>query len=211
MVAQPFHHPDMSGKTLPSWDPASNHQYSFDQWRRDMMYWSMFTDIDDRKQGPAALMRLGGLAREFAHELNSADIQNGALVDWGDGAGPVPTNAVHVLIYSLSKRFEELAVETSIRSINGLWNFSKRQGEAIDMCLSRFEILKKRAGERGQFGLGITGEAWLLVRSLHIPPQSWGQLLAPSGGTLPTTDEQYRSMLTLIRRTYHLYEGRGLQ
>ena len=170
----------------------------------------MFTDLPERSQGPAVLLQLGGMAREIAMEMNPADIQNGALVDWEDGNGPILTSGLYILIYTLSKRFADLAVESSISAIQNLWNFSRRGGEAIDQILSRFEVTKKRANDQGNFQMGLSGEAWILLRALHIHPNSWTQFLAPCGGTLPTTDQQYREMLTLIRRTYHLHEPRGL-
>ena len=144
----PPSHSHITNKVPPGWDPASNSSYSFDRWQKDLIYWSMFTDLPERSQGPAVLLQLGGMAREIATEMNPADIQNGALVDWEDGNGPILTSGLHILIYTLSKRFADLAVESSISAIQNLWNFSRRGGETIHQILSRFEVTKKRANDQ---------------------------------------------------------------
>ena len=208
--APPYHHPNANSKTPPSWDPAHNHSYSFDDWQRDILYWSLSTELPEHKQGPSTLLQLGGLAKQFAMELDVASLTNGTAIDLGDGNGPVPTTGLNYLVFMLAKRFEELGVETSIRAINELWNFSRHGSESIDVILSRFVILTKRAAERSGFNLGISGEAWLLMRALHIPPAEWSRFLSACGGTLPVNQAQYQELLTNIRRTYHLFEARGL-
>ena len=77
----PPSHSHITNKVPLGWGPASNSSYSFDRWQKDLIYWSMFTDLPERSQGPAVLLQLGGMAREIAMEMNPADIQNGALVN----------------------------------------------------------------------------------------------------------------------------------
>ena len=60
-------HPD-------SWDPAFHTQFPYEDWKRDMMNWIGCIEIPPAQRGPLTILKLGGLAREFANDLDAAAV-----------------------------------------------------------------------------------------------------------------------------------------
>ena len=65
--------------------------------------WSLATDVPVNQQGPAIVLRLGGLARQIAREVDPNVIANGQVIDLGDGNGPQPQTGVTVLLRGLGR------------------------------------------------------------------------------------------------------------
>ena len=59
--------------------------YPFRFWLLDTVMWSMATDVAEERQGPAVVLRLGGIARSIAREVPPEIIARGAMIDLGDG------------------------------------------------------------------------------------------------------------------------------
>ena len=51
--------------------------------------------------------------------------------------------------------------------------------------------------------------AWMLMSAMHIPKDKWAQLLSPTLGALPNTQQQYNEFVQYVRRQGHLFDGRG--
>ena len=197
-------------KVPPGYAPANEASYSFKDWVQDVNLWSLSTDILEAAKAPLLVLQLGGLARELAREIPTDTLQAGAIQDQNDGQGAIHRTGLSVLIYGLSRRFAPLTVEQTIRSMTALVAFKRRPGEPIDQALARFDLLRHRAANEGNYDPGPAASSWMLLNALGIPPAQWAQFLAPSGGPLPTTPMEVNNMLTLIRRQGHLYESQGL-
>jgi len=174
------------------------------------MAWSSGTDIDLTRQGHLLFLALGGLAKEIVRDIPHDEVTHGRHIDHNDGNGPVPTPGIHVILWLLTQRFDELSVETTIRSIIDFVSFRRRPGEAIDMALSRFELLRRRAMNVSELDMGPVGNSWMLLNALGIAPQHWNQYLLPFRGTLPTTAQAFHDLTSRLRRAGHLTEPRGL-
>ena len=198
-------------RTPPAWDPNMEPGYSFRHWSGDILMWSLATDVPQNQQGPAIVLRLGGLARQLAREVDPNIIANGQVLDLNDGNGPQPQTGVTVLLRGLARRFAALDVENSIKAIAELMSFRRQAGESVDQTLARFDVTRHRAEQQANFQLGPTGFAWLLLNSLGVPPALWSQFLQPFQGNIPQTEDQLQQLIGHIRRQGHLYENRGIQ
>ena len=129
------------------------------------------------------MLQLGGLAREFARELSTQTLQTGQVIDLNDGQGPFQASGLEYLIYVLTGRFQELAIETNLRAMFNYQNVHRLPGEKIDEALARFELLKKRARDRSGYNMGIAGDTHLLLNGLRIPALTAGGR-SPKGASL---------------------------
>ena len=54
--------------------PELYNDVNYEDWKRDVEIWKMFTDLEKKKQGPALYLSLKGNAKECVRELKPADI-----------------------------------------------------------------------------------------------------------------------------------------
>ena len=132
-------------KIPPAWGPEMADQYPFRTWATDMQLWASATELSPTQQGPAAALRLTGLARAYAREIPPQDLTHGTVLDLEDGNGLQQVSGVALLIRGLSRRFGPLEVETSINAIAAMMAFRKESGETMDQFLARFELTRHRA------------------------------------------------------------------
>ena len=69
-------------KTPPQWSPEIASQYPYASFVNDVLLWSLATDMDRLRQGPAVAMQLGGTARLVVRQMTErpagyAEIQQG--------------------------------------------------------------------------------------------------------------------------------------
>ena len=69
----------------PPLSPEMENAFPFRHWILDTVMWSMATDLDEVRKGPAVTLQLGGLARDVAREIPPNVLANGDVVDLGDG------------------------------------------------------------------------------------------------------------------------------
>jgi hypothetical protein len=79
-------------------------------------------------------------------------------------------------------------------------DFDRKHHESIDDLLTRFEIVKTRATELGNFDMSIEGVTYMLLRACRVSDQQFIMLTQPTGGLLPNTEAQYRAFLVSLRR-----------
>ena len=166
----------------------------------------MYCETPVQAQGPALIAQLGGLAREVAFEIPTWQLTIGDALDFGDGRGLIHRTGIDILVHILTNRFDALELETQMRAMEQYQAFQRKSNEDIDTALARWELLKKRASERGQFQMSIPAEADHLLKALRVSPDGVIRLLAPFGNTHPQTQSYLRSMLTSIRRLGRTYE-----
>ena len=160
--------PPVNSKTPPPWSPDHAYHYPFRKYAKDLILWSLSTDVPTNQQAPAAVLQLSGEARSLADELDVQALINGAVEDHGDGQGATYKAGLAILIFRLGERFSELEVEYTIRVITEFMHFSRQAGESIDQALTRFDILNHRADTTAQLGIPPAFLAYQMLMSLHI-------------------------------------------
>ena len=184
------------GKEYPLWVYA-----------QDLILWPAATEVPVNRQGPAAVLQLGGVARVLGREMNVQELQQGRQ-EWDAHQGHmIQITGITILLRNLLRRFGELDEEQGIRLLSQLLGFTRMQGEPIDQALSRFDVTVYRATNLlNNFTLGPQGLAWILLRALKVAPIMWSQLLIPLNGQLPMTEDQLNILKRHIRQQAHILE-----
>ena len=185
------------------------HFYPFRRYAKDLILWTCGCDIPLHAQGPAAVMQLGGTARALADEISLDQLTIGITADWGDGAGLIHRPGTHVLIRRLGERFNELEIETVLRTLVDFMTFHRLGKEDIDTALTRFDILYSRARESAHFEVSPSVLAFLMLSMLGIQYHRWTMLFMNWGGQFPTTDVHVHSLKSNIRQQAHILEQPG--
>ena len=75
---------------------------------QDMSHWNACTEIQQAQRGPLVVLQLGGLAREFAREIDGGVLANGGQFDV-DGNGVLQNiSGCMYLIWQLGIQFQHL-------------------------------------------------------------------------------------------------------
>ena len=195
-----------TSKVPPYWAPALEHRgYPFRIWLTDVGMWSASTELAVELQAGAVAQRLGGVARNLVRQIPPHILRGGRNEVQPDGNVQHRTG-LEVILRGLARRYGEADVEASIRAIVELLAFRRLPREPIDDALGRFEILKARAEELGDFAIGVGGLAWMLLTQLAVPKHMWPVLLFPNNGRLPSDAAAFAAMLEQIKTQCHMLE-----
>ena len=184
-------------------EPRTRQKYPLRTWVQDIRLWSVGTDVEVAKQGPVAAMRIGGTARALIRELDLAILANGMLLP-DDQGNPVQFSGLECLIRALNRRYAPLAQELEIHCLSEILLFKKLPGEDTDALISRFELAREKALNGAGFDMSWVGFGFLLMSVLGIHKSQWPILLAPTQGSLPSTDLEYQAFIRYVRRQGHL-------
>jgi len=93
-------------------------------------------------------------------------------------------NGIHVdgmtyLLSILSERYADLGEEVRLKAITELMQFTRQGNEAIDVMISRFEILRQRAAVQGAMALNYEALSFLILRACRPTDQQLLNLLQP--------------------------------
>ena len=147
-------------RTLPpNWSPEQESSYPFAHWSRDVLIWSITSDMD---ASASVVSVLQGSGRDFASNLPPMTLIQGGRLNGVD------TDPLTYLMYQLSARFARLGEQVRIGSIGELMTFARQPHERIDLLLQRFESLRIRAQEQGGLALSVQGISWLLIRAIGV-------------------------------------------
>ena len=188
-------------KTPPSWSYENSGMYSLRSWLSDIVLWSTATDMEQERQAPAVALVITGAARDLIREIPPQQLRDGL---WENGQH---VTGLLVLCRTLARHYAPLESELQTRAMSELMGYSRMPGESIDAALTRFEILRHRAAQRGGFFMNTTSLAYILLNGLRIKAESWDRLLLPLDGQLPQTDEQFQQLTERIRRVGRIAEG----
>ena len=185
----------------PSWSLENDQQYSFRAFMTDISLWIMLTDLHPHQQCAAIIMRLGGSAREMARMITPQEMMNGGMLN---GAMVDP---VTFLLGNLHAKFSALEEESRLTAMTEMLAFARRPHESINSLLARYEIVRQRAAQEGQFVMSIEGCALQLLRAAGIQAQHLFTLLQPFQGQLPQDDAQWALLCQQLRRYGHISEN----
>ena len=187
-------------KTPPAWCYENAAQYTLRSWLSDVLMWSSATDVEVERQGPAVALQITGVARDLIREINPQHLREG-----------IHEQGVHIpglmlLCRTLANHFAPLESELQDRAMAELMNFARMGHETIDVSLTRFEVLRHRAAQRG--GLNTTTTlSYLLLNGLRLRPEQWERALMPLDGQLPHDDAAFQQLFDRLRRIGRMHEG----
>ena len=78
--------------------------------------------------------------------------------------------------------FAPLESELQTRAMAELMGFARMGHETIDVSLTRFEVLRHRAAQRGGLMMNTTTLSYLLLNGLRLRPEQWERALMPLDG-----------------------------
>ena len=188
-------------KQPPSWSYEDAVNYSLRSWISDIVLWSSATDLETERQGPAVALQIAGCARDLIREIPSQVLRDG---QWEQG-NHVP--GLMVLCGTLAAHYAPLESELQTRAMAELMGFCRLNGESIDSCLTRFDVLRNRANQRGGIVMNVTSLAWLLLNGLRLRPEQWDRVLIAEDGALPNDDQGLQRLLDRLRRFGRMQEG----
>ena len=188
-------------KTPPSWGPEKAHAYPFSQYVKDVMLWSLATDMELYKQGPAVAMQMTGAAKNRVSQIVEGE-DGLLLLQRGNGQ----MTGLMYLLQNIGEKFAPLEVELSARAMNDMMNFHRQHGESIDALLSRFEMVRTRAMTRGGMGMTYEGLTWILMKAVGLNADQWDRCLDQLQGRMPNNDYEFNLVCERLRRYGHLHE-----
>ena len=188
-------------KTPPAWCYENAAQYTLRSWLSDVLMWSSATDVEVERQGPAVALQITGVARDLIREINPQHLRDG-----------IHENGVHIpgimlLCRTLANHFAPLESELQTRAMAELMGFARMGHETIDVSLTRFEVLRHRAAQRGGLMMNTTTLSYLLLNGLRLRPEQWERALMPLDGQLPHDDAAFQQLFDRLRRIGRMHEG----
>ena len=112
------------------------------------------------------------------------------------------------LLHSIAAKWGDLGQETSVAAMKALLNFTAGHREPIDSLITRFEIVRDAAEQDAQLVIGARQATWHLLKAIGVGEEQLERLLIPTNGEFPSTDVEYRNLLTALRKRGHIIEGR---
>ena len=101
----PYVKQEITPQKPPGWDPAYSHSYSYDTWCKDLAHWTCSTDIAENTKASLLILQPGGLAREFAMDIDLQLTREGAAVTI-DG-NEIQLTGIQYVIYKIGQRFQQ--------------------------------------------------------------------------------------------------------
>ena len=140
--------PITDSETPPAWRheyavATSGYQRTLKEYHKDVLLWAMSTKTPEQRKAPKVVCVLGGQARKIASELllqNPSLLQNGMT----DGNGNA-LSGLDVLFMALYQHFPENPLHQTIKSIDELSRFRRRENENIHSVIMRFNETIERA------------------------------------------------------------------
>ena len=158
-------------RTPPVWGPEQEATYPFRQWSRDILLWSIASDMEAARKAAAVMLSLRGAARELSRQTPPQAVVSGGLING------VQVDPLTYVMHALQERFGNLGEEIRVQSFTELMSFRRKGNGPVDPLLVPFDSIRSRAAEQGGAVVGVQGVAWILLRAIGITDQQLIQLL----------------------------------
>ena len=192
-----------SSRVPPAWAPDMEPRYTFAMWQREVLLWTVAnSDLEPHRQAALVLQQLRGGARELTRDLPVNVILNGAQLNG------VQVDGMTYIMSVLAERYGQLGEELRLKVVKEFMDFDRKASESIDDLLTRFEIVRHRATDTGNFQMSFEGIAYMLLRACRVNDQQFLMLTQPTGGRLPNNEPEYRNLFGALRRLGHVIEHR---
>ena len=190
-----------NNRAPPLWAPDMEPRYTFGEWQRDVLLWSITNeDMEPHRQAALILQALRGGARELTRDIPDNIILRGAIVNG------TQVDGVTYIMNVLAERYGQLGEESRLKAIKELMDFDRHHNEKIDDLITRFEITRNRARHGGQFVMSYEGLTYKLLRACRVNEHQFMNLLLPTNGRMPTTEREMFAMYIALRRMGHILE-----
>ena len=133
-----------SYRVPPSWGPEMAARYPFQTYARDVMIWSILTDLDSRRKCAAVILQLRGGAQELARQMPPQAIIAGGLING------VQVDSMTFLMHKLTESYSQLGEETRLAALTELVNFERDGREPIDQLITRFNTSGNKQTNKGR-------------------------------------------------------------
>ena len=183
----------------PHWNPDTGHT-TFERWSREVYLWSIGSEMDPRRKAAHVVRALGGSAKEYALRLPPNIFTAGGVIG-GRNVDPMSS-----LMHMLAQHFAPLNEEVQMAASTELERFRRQPRERVDALLTRFESIRDRAASHGNLVLTPALAATKLVEAVGVDSTQLWDLLRPTNGVWPQTEDEYRAMTQTLRRMGHILE-----
>ena len=191
-----------STRVPPYWSPENVRTHPFAEWVQDLQLWLMSTpELQPFQQASMIILRLGGAAREMCRSLRHDELVRGGIIP---GHGQV--DPVTYLLHGLQLRFAQLGEESRLTAMTDFMAFRRQDREGIDTMLARFDTMRLRAANVGQYVMSTEGYSLMILRAIGVSDDQLVNLLQPFGGRLPANDRDFGNMKAALRRMGHILE-----
>ena len=123
----------------PTWSPEMERSYPFRSYVRDVLLWSMLTDLLPHQQAAAMVLRLKGAARSLVNMLSPEEILRGGEING------VAYQPVEFILKGLETRFARFDDEIRINAMLEMMNFRRKGHERINELVARFHEVRFRS------------------------------------------------------------------
>ena len=113
---------------------------------------------------------------------------------------------VTYIVAGLQARFAQLDDESRLAAMTQLLAFQRQHGESINAVLMRYDLVRQRARQEGNFVMSWEGCSLQLMRALNVSSQQMIQFLQPFGSRLPSTEAEFDQLTGQMRRVGHILE-----
>lgn len=128
--------------------PAMREETSFEDWKKEIEVWRIFTDLPLEKQGPAVLLSLKGRAREAALELEIKDLSEETGLDLIImKLDTLFAKDKDELAYEAYERFETMKrspqtpIDEYLQAFDHLYNVVKKHGMVLPEGVLAYRLL----------------------------------------------------------------------
>ena len=97
-------------RTPPAWGPEQESTYPFRQWSRDVLLWSIASDMEPARKAAAVMLTLRGAARELSRQIPPQAVVAGGLING------VQVDPLTYVMHALQERFGNLGEEIRVQS-----------------------------------------------------------------------------------------------
>ena len=171
---------------------------------QDVQLWLLVTELTANQQATAIVLQLQGAAREYARTFTADQLIN------GDDRNGVHQDPVPYVITSLHERFAQLEDETRLAAMTQFMAFQRYRGESINQVLSRYEIVRNRAPQIGNYEISVESLALHILRVCGVSASQMIELLQPLGSRMPRDHNELVYMCYQLRRLGHILENRTI-
>ena len=128
----------------PYYDPA-NARYNLRSWLTDLNLWICQTTRPVHSQAAAMVEQLGGTARILGRQISINELMNGGEVNG------IHVDPVSYIVLILHTQFGQLETENQLIAMTEFFAFERKSNESINEVLARYDIVRHRAAEEGNW------------------------------------------------------------
>ena len=176
------------GKTCSKMPPVLRDDVDYNLWKNDIKVWSVFTDLEKKKIGPAIYLSLEGKARDVVRDVDMNVLAFDAGYD--------------EIVKALDNLFHKDKSKRSYIAFKEFYNFKRTAGMTIVECVTQFE---KYYSEMKKFEMNLPDsvQAFMLLNASNISEDNEMLARATAGDlTYINIKTDYANIFRKLRGVY---------